>query len=50
MEEFSPSADFTTVRRVDNSDSIIYWHDLFARIQEEEAGVASYSLFVEARK
>lgn len=50
MEEILQNAGFSEVHRMNSNESLLYPQDLFSRICEEEAGLAPYSLVVEARK
>lgn len=50
IHELLKQAGFTEVYKLNSDQSVIYAQDFFVRIHEEEAGVAPYSLCVEARK
>lgn len=50
LEELLRDTGFSDVCQLAAEESQVYPPEVFSRLREEEAGVASYSLFVECRK
>ena len=50
LQELLQEAGFSEVWGLKKDESQVYPPEMFARLQREEAGMASYSLFVECRK